>query len=127
MIGYVLLGTKDLAAARRFYDPLNAEIGAAPLVEQPHRVFYGTDMSQPMLGITEPFDGAEATAGNGTMVALPLGSRADVDRVHAKALELGASDEGAPGCRFDPEMGLYFSYARDPDGNKLAFFKIGPA
>lgn len=127
MIGYVLLGTNDLAAARRFYDPVIAEMGAKVLVEQPNRVFYGVDMTQPMLGITQPFDGADASSGNGTMVALPLASRADVDRVHAKALTLGGKDEGAPGCRFDPELGLYFSYARDPDGNKLAFFKIGPA
>jgi catechol 2,3-dioxygenase-like lactoylglutathione lyase family enzyme len=127
MIGYVLLGTNDLAAARRFYDPLIAEMGAKILVEQPNRVFYGIDPMQPMLGITLPFDGAPATVGNGTMVALPVASRADADRVHAKALELGAKDEGAPGCRFDPDLGLYFSYARDPDGNKLAFFKIGPA
>jgi catechol 2,3-dioxygenase-like lactoylglutathione lyase family enzyme len=127
MIGYVLLGTNDLAAARCFYDPLIAEIGGKVLVEQPHRVFYGKDPSQPMLGITLPFDGVEATVGNGTMVAIPVGSRAEVDRIHAKALELGAVDEGAPACRFDPELGLYFSYARDPDGNKLAFFKIGPA
>jgi predicted lactoylglutathione lyase len=127
MIGYVLLGTNDLNAARRFYDPLIAEMGGKILVEQPNRVFYGTDPSQSMLGITLPFDDAEATVGNGTMVALPVASRAEVDRIHAKALELGASDEGAPACRFDPELGLYFSYARDPDGNKLAFFKIGPA
>lgn len=127
MIGYVLLGTNDLAAARRFYDPLIAELGAQILVEQPHRIFYGIDPSQPMLGITQPFDGGAASVGNGTMVALPVASRAEVDRIHAKALELGATDEGAPGCRFDPDFGLYFSYARDPDGNKLAFYKIGPA
>jgi len=127
MIGYVLLGTNDLAAARRFYDPLIAEMGGKILAEQPNRVFYGIDPSHPMLGITLPFDGAEATVGNGTMVALPVASREEVNRIHAKALELGATDEGAPGCRFDPDAGLYFSYARDLDGNKLAFFKIGPA
>jgi catechol 2,3-dioxygenase-like lactoylglutathione lyase family enzyme len=127
MIGYVLLGTNNLAAARRFYDPLIAEIGGKILADQPNRVFYGTDLTQPMLGVTLPFDGSAATVGNGTMVALPVASRDEVDRIHAKALELGATDEGAPACRFDPEFGLYFAYARDPDGNKLAFFKIGPA
>ena len=39
-----------------------------------------------------------------------------VDAVYAKALELGGSDEGAPGERFP---GFYAAYFRDLDGNKL--------
>ena len=38
-------------------------------------------------------------------------------------LELGASDEGAPGQRI-PDM-FYGAYFRDPDGNKAAFFQFG--
>ena len=41
------------------------------------------------------------------------------ERLHAKAISLGASDEGAPGLRGDTFYGAYF---RDPDGNKLAVF-----
>ena len=44
------------------------------------------------------------------------------ERVHAKALELGGSDEGAPGKR---GPGFYFSYFRDLDGNKLCAYHIG--
>jgi catechol 2,3-dioxygenase-like lactoylglutathione lyase family enzyme len=126
MIGYVTLGTNDLERARGFYDRLMSEFGATALMQQPNRTFYGVAPDQPMLAITLPFDGAAATAGNGAMVALPAATRADVNRIHAKALELGAKDEGAPGLRFDPSMNLYFGYFRDPDGNKLAVFKIGP-
>jgi predicted lactoylglutathione lyase len=46
-----------------------------------------------------------------------------VDRLYAKALELGASDEGAPGQRI--ENVFYGAYVRDPDGNKLAFYQFG--
>jgi catechol 2,3-dioxygenase-like lactoylglutathione lyase family enzyme len=126
MIGYVTLGTNDLEKARGFYDQLMPEFGAKALSIQPNRSFYGTGFDKPFLAITLPFDGEPATAGNGTMVALPVATRADVDRIHAKALELGAKDEGAPGFRSDPANGLYFSYFRDLDGNKFTVFKIGP-
>ena len=46
----------------------------------------------------------------------------EVDAFHAKALELGGTDEGAPGER---TPGVYFAYFRDLDGNKLCGFKLG--
>ncbi len=39
--------------------------------------------------------------------------------LHAKALELGGTDEGAPGPSGD---GFYAAYFRDLDGNKLNAF-----
>jgi predicted lactoylglutathione lyase len=48
-----------------------------------------------------------------------------VDRLHAKALELGASDEGPAGPRGD--SGFYAGYFRDLDGNKLNVFCYTPA
>jgi predicted lactoylglutathione lyase len=58
--------------------------------------------------------------GNGVMVALAVDSPAKVQKLHAKALELGGKDEGAPG---DRGGGFYAGYFRDLDGNKLnAFF-----
>jgi predicted lactoylglutathione lyase len=56
------------------------------------------------------------------MVALPAGSREGVDKLYAKAIELGASCEGEPGERIP---GFYGAYFRDLDGNKLAFFHMG--
>jgi len=56
------------------------------------------------------------------MVALIVDDRDTVDRVHARALELGGSDEGAPG---DRGGGFYAGYFRDLDGNKLNVFHFG--
>ena len=56
------------------------------------------------------------------MIALAAGGNDGVDRCHAKALSLGATDEGAPGPRGDD--GFYAAYCRDLDGNKLAFFHV---
>jgi hypothetical protein len=42
-------------------------------------------------------------------------------------LELGGSCEGAPGLRGDDgPQAFYAAYMRDPDGNKLCAFKMGP-
>ena len=129
MIGYVMLGTNDLARAKSFYDPILTLLGASVLAaySSDRRVFYTAGAGQPMLAITMPFDGAKATVGNGSMVALPAKSRALVDAVHAKALELGGKDEGAPGVRGPNPDGFYGAYLRDPDGNKLCVFRVGPA
>lgn len=125
MIGYVTLGTNNMAAAASFYDALLAEIGAKRLMETDKFMFWGVDMGKPALTIIKPFDGQPATAGNGTMVALALDSREKVGALHRKALALGAKDEGAPGPRGD--SGFYGAYFRDLDGNKLSAFCFAPA
>ncbi len=75
---------------------------------------------KPALGVFKPFDGNPATVGNGVMVALIVDTPAKVDALYKKALELGATDEGAAGPRGIP--GFYAGYFRDPDGNKLNFY-----
>ena len=129
MIGYVMLGTNDIERARRFYDPLMKMIGSGPLDAwtSERTIFYGSDPAAAVLMITKPYDGQPATAGNGTMVALSVSSRDLIDRAHALALELGGSDEGSPGPRGDDPNGFYGAYVRDPDGNKLCLFRMGPA
>ncbi|MAE96824.1 MAG: glyoxalase [Deltaproteobacteria bacterium] len=122
MIGYVTLGTNDMPRAAAFYDALCAEIGAARVMETDHFIGWGTAMDQPLLMVFLPENGKEATVGNGVMVALRAASSEEVDRFHAKALELGGANEGDPGPRGD---GFYGAYFRDLDGNKLNFFCIG--
>ena len=87
---------------------------------------YGTSMVQPAIVITKPYNKEPADCGNGNMIAIVMDSREKVDAFHAKALELGGSDQGAPGLRGDPKFGYYFGYFRDPDGHKLAAFNISP-
>jgi catechol 2,3-dioxygenase-like lactoylglutathione lyase family enzyme len=129
MIGYALLGSNDMDRARGFYDALFGTIGVGRLMEFPTgATAWGASWTTPMLGITPPYNGETATAGNGTMIALVLDERAKVDTLHAKALELGGADEGAPGVRGDEgEQAFYGAYFRDLDGNKLCAFRVGPA
>ena len=76
-------------------------------------------MTSPAVSIAKPYDGKPATVGNGVMVALAMDSPEKVDAVYAKALELGGTDEGAPGPRSEQ---FYAGYFRDLDGNKLNAF-----
>ncbi len=119
MIGYVTLGTNDLARAAKFYDALLAEVGAKRQMDMERFISWGTGPGQPMLSAIKPFDGKPATPGNGTMVALYLDSPAKVDAMYKKVLELGGKDEGASGPR-GPHF--YAGYCRDLDGDKLNFF-----
>lgn len=117
MLAYATLGTNDLDRAARFYDELLAVIGGKRMMEEPgYFIAYGNSKDGAGLGITIPFNKETATVGNGTMVALEAKDRAQVDALYAKAIELGGTDEGAPGERFP---GFYAAYFRDLDGNKL--------
>ncbi len=121
MIGYVTLGTNDIARATRFYDELLKELGAGRAMESDRFIAWATGPGTPMVCVIKPFDGRAATPGNGTMVAIATGSQEKVNALHKKALTLGAQDEGAPGLRGDS---FYGAYCRDMDGNKLAFFHM---
>jgi catechol 2,3-dioxygenase-like lactoylglutathione lyase family enzyme len=129
VIGYITLGTDDLDRSRAFYDALLGEIGATRLMELDSGfTLYGTGWGRPGLAVTRPHDGQPARAGNGNMVSLVMDSRDKVDRLHARALELGGSDEGRPGVRGEEgDRAFYGAYFRDLDGNKLCAFRIGPA
>ena len=117
MLAYATIGTNDLARAGAFYDVLLGEVGAKRFMEEPgYFIAWTSGETGAGLGVAVPFDKRPATVGNGCMVALQANSRDQVDRVHAKALELGGTDEGAPGQRSE---GFYAAYFRDLDGNKL--------
>ena len=126
MIGYVTLGTNDLDRSTAFYDALFGSIGIGRFMEEPeHFVAWGASPQAPSLAATRPFDGNQATVGNGVMVALAMASREQVDAFYAKALELGATSEGEPGPRGENGAGFYAGYFRDLDGNKLNAFCVG--
>ncbi len=119
MIGYVTLGTNDMDRAAGFYDALLGEMGATRMMEQDNFIAWSAGAGAPAVSVIKPHDGNEACIGNGVMVALVVDSTEKVDALHAKALELGGADEGAPGER---APGFYAGYFRDLDGNKLNVF-----
>ena len=121
MLGYTTIGTKNMERACAFYDGLLGEVGAKQMFGMDRIKFYGTAPDAAMLAVCIPYDEGEQHCGNGTMVAIPGSDRAGVDKLYAKAIELGATDEGAPGER---SPAFYGAYVRDLDGNKLCFYEM---
>ena len=124
MLGYTTIGTKDLDKSQAFYDELLSLVGGKQLMGLERIKFYGTDAGGAMLAICLPADGGEQSTGNGQMIGIPGGSPEGADALYNKAIELGATDEGAPGQRFPF---FYGAYVRDLDGNKISFFHMTPA
>ena len=120
MIGYTTIGTNDLEKAAAFYDALFVDLGLKKITPNDRLVMWSSKAGAAMLGVIKPFDGKAASVGNGTMVALMVDDAETVAKLHARALALGGSDEGEVGPRGGG--GMIFSYVRDLDGNKLAFY-----
>ena len=119
MIGYTCVGTNDLEKAVHFYGELLSVLNAKIFFKSDRGVGWGVSADKPMFSVMKPFDGQAATIGNGSMVAIAAADPEQVQLFHAKALAIGAKDEGAPGARGGQFYGAYF---RDLDGNKLAVF-----
>jgi catechol 2,3-dioxygenase-like lactoylglutathione lyase family enzyme len=122
LVAYTMIGTNDFAKSVAFYTPVMDVLGAKKIdaYSTDTRIWFGRDGAG-MFSVGGTANGEPATGGNGTMLGIAASDAAMVDAVHAKALELGATDEGAPGPR---GPGLYLAYFRDFDGNKLAIFAM---
>lgn len=123
MIGYITLGTADMERAKSFYMGLFEEKGAKTVIDMGRIAFISTAKGQPMVAVCTPYDGKDPHPGNGTMAAFAADDKKDVDALYAKAISLGATDDGEPGQRIPDRF--YGAYVRDPDGNKLCFFIFG--
>jgi catechol 2,3-dioxygenase-like lactoylglutathione lyase family enzyme len=121
LVAYSMIGTNDLEKAMTLYAPVMAVLGASKVeaYSTPTRTWFGRDGTG-LLAVGSTANGEPATVGNGTMLAIVAQDAAMVDAAHAKAMEMGATDEGAPGPR--GAGGMYFGYFRDFDGNKIAVF-----
>lgn len=119
MIAYTIFGTNDIERAATFYDELFSLVGAQRAIDSPRMIAWANDPTRPMFAIATPYDEKPASVGNGSMIALAADDPAQVDALYAKAMEMGAVDEGAPGVRLDT---YYCAYFRDLDGNKINCF-----
>ena len=123
MIGYVMVGTNDLNRSIKFYDELFKVIGLKRTDTDDVCAGYITIGGSGSIEfyITKPFNKEKATVGNCAQVSFLVGSRNIVDKFHEVGLKLGARSEGSGGER--PEgSGVYYSYIRDLDGNKICAF-----
>jgi len=120
MIGYITIGSNDFNASMQFFDELFAVIDVKRLWQTDTMAAWGRSRNEPAFCITVPFDKEVACVGNGTMIAFKVESKEQVQQLHAKAIELGAENEGDAGPR--GTGGFYGAYFRDLDGNKFNFY-----
>lgn len=119
MLAFTWVPTNDLQAATAFYDAVFADLGAQRAATTERLVSWSTGSS--LFGVITPIDGKPATVGNGNTVGLMMPSTEMIDSMYAKAMSLGATDEGEPG----PRWYGYAAYFRDLDGNKLCLSYTG--
>tara|TARA_R110002124_G_scaffold1721_10_gene10630 strand:- start:2906 stop:3274 length:369 start_codon:yes stop_codon:yes gene_type:complete len=122
MIAYTTIGTADIEKSKAFYLAVLEDMGVSVVMDTGRLAALGTSAGGAMLAVCTPYNGEAPNPGNGNMVSIAPGSKELVDKLYARALELGAADEGAPGQRMD---GFYGAYFRDPDGNKICFCHFG--
>ena len=123
MIGYVMVGTNNLDKAIIFYDEvlriLNLQRKDTDEVCAGYCQKDGDGSIE--FYVTKPANKKTASFGNGTQVSFIVSSREIVDKFHKVALKAGGTSEGSGGER--PEgSGVYYSYIRDLDGNKICAF-----
>ncbi len=117
IMSHVSLGTNDYPRAKAFYDAVLATLQIGMAMEHPGAVAYGRDF--PEFWVQEPHNGRRAEAGNGTHFGFIALSREQVDAFYAKAIEMGARGEGAPGERAHYGPQYYGAFVRDLDGHKI--------
>src|SRR5690349_6945374 len=94
MLDHIMLRVKDYAGSKRFYDAVLGTLGYRMLMEFGEGGGYGDQTPRFWIG-------AAPDPSQHTHIAFKAKSRAQVDAFHAKALELGAQDNGAPGLRLN--------------------------
>ena len=123
MIGYVMVGTNNLNDAINFYDKVLEVIGLDrnETIEDDYAAYGAKGTKDIEFYVTKPFNKKDATFGNGTQITFLTSSRSNVDKFHEIGLKAGGTSEGSGGER--PEgSGVYYSYLRDLDGNKICAF-----
>ena len=127
MFSHVMLGAKDVAASRRFYDATLGALGVSPGREDDKgRVFYRG--AGGVFGLGKPIDGAEACPASGGTIGFAAPSPEAVHAWHeAGVAHGGTACEDPPGVREGMGVKLYLAYLRDPAGNKLCALCRMPA
>jgi catechol 2,3-dioxygenase-like lactoylglutathione lyase family enzyme len=117
-LGYFTVGTNDMPKALAFYGELLGSAGWSAFFETPRggRIYRN---GKDMFGVLRPLDERAATVGNGTMCSFGFDTEKEAVDFHAKALALGATNEGDFADRGN---GASFGYFRDLDGNKLCVY-----
>jgi catechol 2,3-dioxygenase-like lactoylglutathione lyase family enzyme len=116
-LSHVSLGTNNFEQAKDFYSEVLASLGIVKIEEFPGAIAFGRQY--PEFWVQTPFNNEKAEVANGVHVAFLANTPAEVDAFHKKALELGATCDGAPGPRPLYGAGYYGAFVLDLEGHKI--------
>lgn len=122
MFTHIMVGAKDVPAAKTFYDAVLGALGHKEGAIFGGGVGVGYHSDAGFFAAVTPRDGNAPCFANGGTIGFAAPSATAIDAAHAAGLAHGGSCEGAPGPR---EMfpGAYGAYLRDPTGNKLCLWQ----
>ena len=121
MLAHLVIGSNDVEASKRFYDPVLSTLGvsAGDYNAERQRLYYRSPGLT--LIVTKPLNGNPATVGNGSTIGFSCKNPEQADLFHDTAVANGGqSIEDPPGLR-GPAAGrkIYLAYVSDPSGHKL--------
>ena len=127
MLSYLTIGANDIPRSERFYTAVLGPLGYEKAEQEDGVAYTLPDMPDRFNGpcavyVRKPYDGLEATVGNGSMNAFRVPTHALLRAMHSAGVAAGGTDEGAPGFRAQYSKNFFVGYLRDPVGNKLALF-----
>lgn len=127
MLSYTTIGANDIPRSERFYTAVLVPLGYEKAGQEDAVTYTLPDSPDRFNGpgvlyVVKPYDGREATAGNGSMLAFRVPTHAQLRALHSAGVAAGGTDEGAPGYRAQYSKNFFVGYLRDPVGNKLALF-----
>ncbi len=121
MYFYVMVGSNDLEASRKFYDATFSALGVpskGQFRDKPPAFMYG-DPKTGLFFFSKTQDGEDACHANGGTIMFKAESKATADAWYQAGLASGGSDvSGSPGLGSLPDT--IMGYRRDPTGNKIA-------
>lgn len=123
MFSHVMLGARDIAESRAFYDATLGTLGCPPgRIDERGRIVYENNGGRFL--VTLPLDGEPATPANGGTLGFLAPSPETIDAWHAAGVANGGTAiQNPPGIRNATENRVvYLAYLRDPAGNKLCAY-----
>ena len=120
MIDHISIGVSDLKAATAFYKEVLAALDYELRDDRPETAGFGRrGKSHSEFWLNARPGMPTVPADSGAHVCLRTKSPEAVRAFYETAMQLGASDDGAPGFREHYSENYYAAFIRDPDGNKI--------
>ena len=124
MLSYIILGANDIPRSERFYTAVLEPLGYEKAEQKDAVIYTLPDIPDRFNGpcavyVKKPYDGREATVGNGSMIAFRAPTHAQVHALHSAGIAAGGTDDGAPGLRPHERVKYYAAFVLDPDGNRI--------